>query len=427
MRLTERAGVPGGDVEQRRPDEAHHQRRDDRQQAGDARRLPRREEEPDRRARRRTSRGGGRCAPGSPASVPRISARDRHRDLHDRDGQRGSSAARGCVSGSRVGTVRIRHRWRRGSPGVRSGIAGAGASRVRCGAAPRRRAAKAAAVGAAGEVGVDRRRRRVRGPRRRGGRRSPDGCACRSYGVVAAEDRGVPPVSSVAVDDLHAAVPRRTRRRPHRRSCQAIRASQADVWRLACHLVGADEADDVTQDTFVRAWRALPAFRGDSSARTWLLSIARRACADAVAAHRAPAPPRRAGSSSGATLPAREHRRPAAAPTRFRRSSTSCPRPARRVRAHADGRVLVRGGGGGCGVPIGTIRSRRGAGARASSSTRCAGRRPDERTRGAPAPRAASSPRSSCGDRRRDRAHRPARTGSAACTPHQLRDEVLQR
>jgi RNA polymerase sigma-70 factor (ECF subfamily) len=62
----------------------------------------------------------------------------------------------------------------------------------------------------------------------------------------------------------------------------AVRGSQADVWRLARHLVGPDDADDVTQDTFVRAWRALPAFRGDSSARTWLLTIARRACADAV-------------------------------------------------------------------------------------------------------------------------------------------------
>ncbi|MDQ1431878.1 MAG: polymerase sigma-70 factor, subfamily, partial [Actinomycetota bacterium] len=50
----------------------------------------------------------------------------------------------------------------------------------------------------------------------------------------------------------------------------AVRASQADVWRLAVHLVGPDEADDVTQDTYVRAWKALPAFRGDSSARTWL-------------------------------------------------------------------------------------------------------------------------------------------------------------
>lgn len=62
----------------------------------------------------------------------------------------------------------------------------------------------------------------------------------------------------------------------------AIRASQAEVWRLALHLVGADEADDATQDTYVRAWRSLPRFRGDSSGRTWLLAIARRACVDAV-------------------------------------------------------------------------------------------------------------------------------------------------
>jgi RNA polymerase sigma-70 factor (ECF subfamily) len=63
---------------------------------------------------------------------------------------------------------------------------------------------------------------------------------------------------------------------------QAVRASQPDVWRLARRLVGPADADDVTQDTFVRAWRALPAYRGDASARTWLLAIARRACADSV-------------------------------------------------------------------------------------------------------------------------------------------------
>lgn len=62
----------------------------------------------------------------------------------------------------------------------------------------------------------------------------------------------------------------------------AIRASQGEVWRLAAHLVGADAADDVTQDTFVRAWRSLPGFRAEASGRTWLLVIARRACADAV-------------------------------------------------------------------------------------------------------------------------------------------------
>jgi len=61
-----------------------------------------------------------------------------------------------------------------------------------------------------------------------------------------------------------------------------VRTAQADVWRFCTHLVGPEDADDLTQDTFVRVVRALPAFRGDSSGRTWLLAIARRACADAV-------------------------------------------------------------------------------------------------------------------------------------------------
>jgi RNA polymerase sigma-70 factor (ECF subfamily) len=61
-----------------------------------------------------------------------------------------------------------------------------------------------------------------------------------------------------------------------------VRHAQADVWRLCAHLIGRADADDLTQETFVRAVRALPAFRGEASARTWLLAIARRACADAV-------------------------------------------------------------------------------------------------------------------------------------------------
>jgi RNA polymerase sigma-70 factor, ECF subfamily len=61
-----------------------------------------------------------------------------------------------------------------------------------------------------------------------------------------------------------------------------VRRTQADVWRLCVHLVDLQAADDLTQETYVRAWRALPDFRGDASARTWLLSIARRTCADAI-------------------------------------------------------------------------------------------------------------------------------------------------
>lgn len=59
-----------------------------------------------------------------------------------------------------------------------------------------------------------------------------------------------------------------------------VRLTQAEVWRFTAALVGPDSADDLTQETYLRAFKALPAFEGRSSARTWLLGIARRACAD---------------------------------------------------------------------------------------------------------------------------------------------------
>src|SRR5688500_16196676 len=61
-----------------------------------------------------------------------------------------------------------------------------------------------------------------------------------------------------------------------------VRGTQADVWRLCAALVDPGAADDLTQDTYIRALGAVARFRGDSSARTWLLGIARRACADAI-------------------------------------------------------------------------------------------------------------------------------------------------
>ncbi|MEU4397497.1 sigma-70 family RNA polymerase sigma factor [Micromonospora orduensis] len=59
-----------------------------------------------------------------------------------------------------------------------------------------------------------------------------------------------------------------------------VRLTQAEVWRFAAALVDTGSADDLTQETYLRAFRALPAFEGRSTARTWLLGIARRACAD---------------------------------------------------------------------------------------------------------------------------------------------------
>lgn len=59
-----------------------------------------------------------------------------------------------------------------------------------------------------------------------------------------------------------------------------VRCTQAEVWRFTAALVDPHTADDLTQETYLRAFRALPAFEGRSGARTWLLGIARRTCAD---------------------------------------------------------------------------------------------------------------------------------------------------
>ena len=59
-----------------------------------------------------------------------------------------------------------------------------------------------------------------------------------------------------------------------------VRATQADVWRLCAALVDSQSADDLTQECYLRALKALPGFAGRSTVRTWLLGIARRTCAD---------------------------------------------------------------------------------------------------------------------------------------------------
>ncbi|MET9443381.1 sigma-70 family RNA polymerase sigma factor [Streptomyces sp. NPDC006610] len=60
-----------------------------------------------------------------------------------------------------------------------------------------------------------------------------------------------------------------------------VRALHRDVSRYITYL-GADpqSADDLTQETFLRALGSLHRFQGRSSARSWLLSIARRTVID---------------------------------------------------------------------------------------------------------------------------------------------------
>jgi RNA polymerase sigma-70 factor, ECF subfamily len=58
-----------------------------------------------------------------------------------------------------------------------------------------------------------------------------------------------------------------------------VRQTQGDVWRFCANLVDPAAADDLTQETYLRAIPALRRFRGDAPVRGWLLTIARRACA----------------------------------------------------------------------------------------------------------------------------------------------------
>lgn len=134
--------------------------------------------------------------------------------------------------------------------------------------------------------------------------------------------------------------------------------TQADVWRLCAHLVDPAAADDLTQDTYLRAIPALPRFRGDAPVRAWLLAIARRACAAEIgvrsrdrrlAARLAAAPGRTLGqppaepgaeATTDELLAAlRPERRAAFVLTQF----LGC--------SYAEAAAI-------CGCPVGTIRSR---------------------------------------------------------------------
>lgn len=76
-----------------------------------------------------------------------------------------------------------------------------------------------------------------------------------------------------------------------RRSCAGdltafeslVRIHQARVYNLAYRVTGNHEdAADAAQDAFVRAFQALPRFRGESSLATWLHRIATNAALDLV-------------------------------------------------------------------------------------------------------------------------------------------------
>lgn len=59
-----------------------------------------------------------------------------------------------------------------------------------------------------------------------------------------------------------------------------VRATQHDVRRLCAYLASAAVADDLAQETYLRALEALPSYQERAPFRIWLLGIARHVCAD---------------------------------------------------------------------------------------------------------------------------------------------------
>jgi RNA polymerase sigma-70 factor, ECF subfamily len=64
---------------------------------------------------------------------------------------------------------------------------------------------------------------------------------------------------------------------------ELLAQGQSLVWTLCLRVCGREDlARDAFQETWLAAWRALPAFRGEAKATTWLWRIAVRACGDTL-------------------------------------------------------------------------------------------------------------------------------------------------
>jgi RNA polymerase sigma-70 factor, ECF subfamily len=63
---------------------------------------------------------------------------------------------------------------------------------------------------------------------------------------------------------------------------ELVRRTQPAIWRVCSALGSPGDEDDLVQDTYLRAFRALGSYRGEAPVTAWLLAIARRVCADHV-------------------------------------------------------------------------------------------------------------------------------------------------
>jgi len=73
---------------------------------------------------------------------------------------------------------------------------------------------------------------------------------------------------------------------------QIVERHRDVVFRVAARIVGRDDAEDVSQDAFLRAFHRLDQYRGTASFRTWLLQITQNTALNSLAwTRRRPAEP----------------------------------------------------------------------------------------------------------------------------------------
>jgi len=89
---------------------------------------------------------------------------------------------------------------------------------------------------------------------------------------------GAGPVVSSVEEDADVALVRRCRGGDTGAYGPLVARHDKRVYALVARVLGpgatADDVDDVAQDVFVQAWRALPKFRGNAQFSTWLYRIA---------------------------------------------------------------------------------------------------------------------------------------------------------
>jgi len=63
---------------------------------------------------------------------------------------------------------------------------------------------------------------------------------------------------------------------------QLVERHRRRIYSLTCRLASPAEADDLAQEVFLAAYKALPSFRGDSAFSTWIYRIAVHVCSHHV-------------------------------------------------------------------------------------------------------------------------------------------------